>query len=280
MDVITSLETMTTKLDRIGRTSVGFIMTKGALHEGHKALIKTARTENKIVIVSSFVHPHQFLSPEALELYPRTPGQDIELATQSGADFFLCPSYEELYPRDASTYIGSYSTPMNRLEGEIHPKYYQSFLTTAALFLNCIRPQRLYTSEKDFQKNELLQQLIKDFHYNCEIRVLPTLREEDGLIIGSRNTLLELEERRLAPTLYRALKKAELAYQRGNISSYKLKLLLETEIRRYYRIQIEYIEVLDVERLISIETILGEALIAMGVRIGKVRLADYIYLKK
>ena len=165
MDIMTSLEAMTTKLDRIGRDSVGFIMTKGALHEGHSALIKAARAENKIVIVSSFVHPHQFHSEEAAMLYPRMPQHDIELATRSGADFFFCPSYEELYPNGGLTYIGIYSPHMKRFEGEIHPKYYESFLTTAQIFLNCVRPQRYYTSEKDFQKNALLQQLIRDFHY-------------------------------------------------------------------------------------------------------------------
>ncbi len=280
MDIMTSLEAMTAKLDRIGRRSIGLIMTKGALHEGHIALIKVARAENEYIIVSSFLHPHEFSSEEAYKLYPRQVEEDQEIASKAGVDFFFCPSYEGLYPNGSSTYVSIYTPLMNRLEGQIHPKYYQSFLTTANLLLSCIRPQRYYISEKDFQKKALLSQLIRDFHYVCEIRVLPTEREADGLIIGSRNTLLEPEERRLAPLLYHTLKKAELAYQRGNISSYKLKLLLETEIKRYYRIQLEYVDVLEIERLTSIETIIEEALIVMSIRLGSVRLSDYIYLNK
>ncbi len=278
MDLITTLEEMTSKLDRIGRESVGLIITKGALHEGHASLIKTARQENKYVIVCTFLHPKEFVSEEAYQLYPRKPEEDRQLANRSGADFFFCPPFHELYPKGCASYITIDSPLMFSMNGKIHPKYYMSILTTYHILLYKIRPSRIYLCEKDIQKRTLLGQMIRDFHEACQIRICPVYREEDGLILSSKNVFLKLDERRQATSLHRILEKAKAAYKKGTISAYKLKLLIESELKRYYLITSEYIEVVETNRLSSIETITEPAYILLAARVGCVRLTDYILL--
>ena len=184
--------------------SVGFVPTMGALHQGHRALVKRCRAENEIVAVSIFVNPSQFNDPTDLERYPRTLDQDIGLLESLGTDEVIVPSSSELYPQGYRFRLEPHSSDLV-LEGEHRPGFLQGVMTIVLKLLNLVRADRAYFGEKDFQQLRVVSEMVREFFLSTQIIPCPTVREESGLAMSSRNALLSPQARDQAAYLFRAL---------------------------------------------------------------------------
>lgn len=261
--------------------SVGLIHTKGALHEGHRRLIEAARKENKLVIVSNVTIQREFSSLEAYELYPKESIQDKALVSLAGADFFFRPETDEAFEGSSPIVSIQLNEPLKEVfNGMDRPRYYEEYLTTLIKLLNIIRPNRVYISDKDLQKVYFTKLLFEQFQYPCQLKVLPAARDEEGMLISTQMQLLKDDERKQVLEIVKIFNKAQTAYQKGMDSSRKMKWHVENEMSKLYLCQLEFVEVVEPERLRKIETITGEAILILGVRVGKVRLYDYIRLTK
>ncbi len=228
--------------------SVGLIPTMGAFHEGHLSLFRTARSENEQVVVSLFVNPAQFAEGEDLERYPRNEERDARLAEEAGVDVLFAPPLEEIYPPGFQTWV-EVEELGSILEGEHRPGHFRGVATVCLKLFNLVRPQRAYFGQKDAQQAAVIKQLVRDLAVDVEVRVLPTVRDADGLAISSRNAYLSPEERESALALPRALKADDPSLLNG--------------------LEVDYFEAADFE---------PRALVA-AVRVGKTRLIDNVVLE-
>jgi pantoate--beta-alanine ligase len=186
------------------RAGIGLVPTMGAFHDGHLALVRAARADGETVVVSVFVNPAQFAAGEDLERYPRDETRDAELATQAGADFFFAPTVEEIYPPGYQTWV-EVEELGRRLEGEHRPGHFRGVATVCLKLFNIVRPERAYFGQKDAQQVAVVRRMVGDLGLDLEIRVVPTVRDSDGLALSSRNSYLSPEERTRALALPRAL---------------------------------------------------------------------------
>ncbi|MDX6487438.1 MAG: pantoate--beta-alanine ligase [Gaiellaceae bacterium] len=183
---------------------VGLVPTMGAFHEGHLSLIRAARAESQTVVVSLFVNPAQFAEAADLDGYPRDEQRDAELAEAAGVDVLFAPSVEELYPPGFQTWI-EVEELSRGLEGEFRPGHFRGVATVCLKLFNIVRPSRAYFGQKDAQQAAVLRRMVADLNLDVELRVLPTVRDADGLALSSRNVLLSPEDRARGLTLPRAL---------------------------------------------------------------------------
>lgn len=184
--------------------SIGFVPTMGALHKGHASLVERCRAENEIVVVSIFVNPWQFNDPDDLDRYPHTLDQDLELLERLGADEVFLPRVSELYPHSYRFRVEPDSS-MQIMEGAFRPGFLQGVLTVVLKLLNLVRADRAYFGEKDYQQLTVVTQMTQEFFVPTEIIPCPTVREQSGLAMSSRNTHLSPEARDKAACLFRAL---------------------------------------------------------------------------
>ena len=172
----------------------------GAFHAGHLALFAAAREENDVVVASLFVNPAQFGANEDLDRYPRDEERDAKLAEEAGVDVLFAPSVEEMYPEGYATWV-DVGELGERLEGEFRPDHFRGVATVCLKLFNIVRPDRAYFGQKDAQQAAVVKQLVRDLNLGLEIRVVPTVRDEDGLALSSRNAYLSAEEREAALAL-------------------------------------------------------------------------------
>jgi pantoate--beta-alanine ligase len=231
----------------------GLVPTMGAFHEGHLALFATARAENDLVVASLFVNPAQFGPSEDLERYPRDEERDAKLAEEAGVDILFAPSVEELYPDGFSTWV-DVGDLGRRLEGEFRPDHFRAVATVCLKLFNIVRPARAYFGQKDAQQAAVIKQLVRDLNLELEIRVVPTVRDADGLALSSRNAYLTPEEREAALALPRALATRD--------PEHALELLRNLEV--------DYVQVAELD---------GQKVLAAAVRVGKTRLIDNVILE-
>lgn len=191
---------------------IGFVPTMGALHDGHADLLKKARAENDLVVLSIFVNPTQFNDPKDLSNYPKTLKGDLSLAEALGVDTVFLPNFENMYP-DHYRYKVMENQASLHFCGKDRPGHFDGVLTVVMKLLNCVDPNRAYFGEKDYQQLQLVKDMATSFFMNCEIVPVPTRRAEDGLALSSRNILLTPEERLRAPEFYRILNTAQTATQ-------------------------------------------------------------------
>jgi pantoate--beta-alanine ligase len=184
--------------------TVGLVPTMGALHEGHLALLRAAREDCDTVVMSLFVNPAQFAEGDDLARYPRDEAADLTRAEQAGVDLVFAPTAAELYPTGYQTWIDVEELG-SMLEGEHRPGHFRGVATICLKLFNVVRPQRAYFGQKDAQQVAVLRRLVRDLHLDVEIRVVPTVRDGDGLALSSRNARLSPEERERALALPRAL---------------------------------------------------------------------------
>lgn len=194
----------------LGDKSVGFVPTMGALHQGHATLLKRARAENEIVVLSIYVNPTQFNDKKDFDFYPTTWEADVALAASYGVDVILNPTFSQIYP-DGYRYKVIETNFSHELCGRDRPGHFDGVLTVVMKLLNIVRPTRAYFGEKDFQQLSLVRDMAKAFFMDCEIVPVPTVREADGLAMSSRNTRLTPEQRAVAPNIYRALTRSDSA---------------------------------------------------------------------
>jgi pantoate--beta-alanine ligase len=239
---------------------VGLVPTMGAFHEGHLSLFRAARDECDVVVVSLFVNPAQFAAGEDLDRYPRNEVRDARLAEDAGADLLFAPRPEEMYPQDFGTWVEVEDTGA---EGAARPGHFRGVATVCLKLFNIVRPQVAYFGQKDAQQAALLRRLVRDLNLDLELRILPTVRDVDGLALSSRNAYLAPAERKRAVALPRALEAGRSAYAEGADPIDAARAALNG-------LDPDYVDVLE----------LGDAkLLAAAARVGSTRLIDNVVLK-
>jgi pantoate--beta-alanine ligase len=260
------------RLERSGR-STGVVPTMGCLHEGHLSLIRVAARETRTVIVTIFVNPLQFGPHEDYRRYPRTLARDLRLARAAGADIVFVPSVRELYPEGfaSSLGVGAVATPW---EGRARPGHFQGVATVVAIFFQLTRPARAYFGQKDYQQTRVVQQLITDLHLPIRLRVLPTVREADGLALSSRNVYLSREERRRATVLFRALGAARAQIRRGERRGTAIEAGMRRLVQAERGVRLDYAAVVDAQTLRRPGRLRGRVAVLIAASVGRTRLID------
>lgn len=267
-------------LKTAGKT-IGLVPTMGALHEGHASLISAANKENDAVIVSVFVNPTQFGPSEDLDAYPRTLDADCKLAEAMGADIVFAPSPKEMYPSKDMTWVEVTGDVTRVLCGRTRPIHFRGVATVVTKLFNLAQPDRAYFGQKDAQQVEVLKRMVKDLFFNLTLRVMPIIREADGLAKSSRNTYLSGAEHKAALVLNKSLKTAAKAYKNGERSSKALIELVTNGIKAEPMSDIDYVEMYKLPELTPVDDPLtGRNLLAVAVKFGTTRLIDNVVLEE
>ncbi|MEG1762342.1 MAG: pantoate--beta-alanine ligase [Bacteroidales bacterium] len=244
------MKKITTSLRKEGKT-IGLVPTMGALHQGHAVLIKRARAENEIVIVSVFVNPIQFNNPADLEKYPRTLVQDLDLLQSLGCDYVFNPQVNEMYPAHEPAHeIYNFSCLDKVMEGASRPGHFQGVAVIVSKLFDLSQAHKAYFGEKDFQQLAIIQHLVKQKNINIEIVPCPIVREKDGLALSSRNMRLEPEQRALAPIIYQLLQEAKTMYPK--CSPQEIQVWMSQKIKQNTAMNLEYFQIADAETLQAI----------------------------
>ena len=258
---------------RLADKTIGFVPTMGALHAGHLSLIRQARKENNIVVASIFVNPAQFGPQEDLKNYPRPLGKDLALCRKEKVDFVFLPRAKEMYGKGFSTYVNVEGLN-SVLCGKSRPGHFRGVATIVAKLLNLAQPDTVYLGQKDAQQAIIIKRMVRDLNIPVKIKVMPTLRQADGLALSSRNAYLNEKERMDALVLFRALNLAKLLIKSGAKSSSRVIDRMKRLIRKKKSARIDYVAIVDAESLKPMRKISGECLVALAVKIGRTRLID------
>lgn len=266
--------------DRRAGRKIGLVPTMGALHEGHRSLIRRARAECDVVVVSIFVNPTQFGANEDLSAYPRPLSVDLAICEADGADVVFCPPVEEMYPPNGATTV-SVARLTAGLCGTHRPGHFEGVTTVVAKLFNIVGPDVAYFGQKDAQQVVVLRKMARDLLWPLQIVTCPTVREPDGLALSSRNVYLSPAERQQALCLSTALKWARQQIEGEGQSKEQGQRDVPTIVQGMTDIicqagpcEIDYIEIVDADELTPKQQIEGRCLIALAVRIGKTRLID------
>ena len=262
-----------------GKT-IGLVPTMGALHEGHASLIKAANQENDVVVVSVFVNPTQFGPNEDLDSYPRTLDADCKLAEAQGADIVFAPSPKEMYPSEDMTWVEVTGDVTKVLCGRSRPIHFRGVTTVVSKLFNLAQPDRAYFGQKDAQQVQVLKRMVKDLFFNLQLRIMPIVREADGLAKSSRNTYLSAEERQAGLILSKSLKHAKELFAAGERDPQKLVAATTAMIKTEPMADIDYVEIYQMPDLNECQSPMeGENLLALAVRFGTTRLIDNTILE-
>lgn len=281
MEIFRSKSKLTERIKELKKTgkSIGFVPTMGYLHSGHISLIRRARYENDVVVVSIFVNPTQFGPGEDFERYPRDEKRDIEILEKEKVDIVFIPGIEEMYTSDHKTWV-NVEKFSEILEGKFRPGHFRGVCTVVAKLFNIVLPDRSYFGWKDAQQLIIVKRMVKDLDIPVEIIGCPTVREKDGLAASSRNVYLNPDERERALCLFKALKKIEEMVKNGEKNCKKLKEAGKKVILSTKGVELQYLEIVDINNLEPVEEI-GENTIVLGaIKIGNVRLIDNIRFVK
>ena len=255
MNVVQTIEETRLALEPSRGGSIGLVPTMGSLHEGHIALLRSARAENETVVMSLFVNPAQFGDASDLAKYPRDEERDLELAREAGADLVFAPSVDEMYPPGFQTWVDV--TELGAiLEGRFRPGHFRGVATIVLKLLNIVQPTRVYFGQKDAQQVEVIRRLAADLAVEVELRIVRTVRDADGLALSSRNARLTAEERAAALALPRALTTRDRAAALAELASSN-------------GLEVDYVEVVDFD----------PPVLAGAVRVGSTRLIDNVPLE-
>jgi pantoate--beta-alanine ligase len=273
------VETIADLRTRVGtrRSSgpLGLVPTMGALHDGHASLIRRARHDCAIVVVSIFVNPIQFDRPEDLERYPRSLDRDAALCDSLGVDLVFAPSVAEMYPvpLECRVEVGRLA---DHLCGHSRPGHFSGVATVVLKLFQIVQQDRAYFGEKDAQQLAIVRRLVADFDVPTIIVGVPTIREPDGLALSSRNQRLNSRERQLAHSLFRALQRVQIAIAAGITSVSDLKQLASSEVPPDPLLRLEYLEIVDPLDFQPVEQVRGPVVAAGALWVGTTRLIDNI----
>ena len=275
MKIIRSPSAMTAWSEGLRREGVriGLVPTMGALHDGHRALIRAARLRCDALAVSIFVNPTQFGPHEDLTKYPRPISRDRALCKQEGADVCFEPSVQAMYPEGFQTVV-SLPAIARRWEGEVRPHHFSGVATVVTKLFGMMSPQIATFGQKDFQQSVLVDRLVKDLNLGVRIIVRPTVRERDGLAMSSRNVYLLPDDRGRAVTLYRSLRAGAEAIQQGVDDGRAIQAVMHQVIKAEPAMTIDYLAVCDPRTLEPISTVTSRVVLIGAVRLGSVRLID------
>lgn len=269
---VREMQQIAAQLLREGKT-IGFVPTMGYLHEGHLSLLKAARKENDVTVLSIFVNPLQFGPKEDLATYPRDFERDSQLAEQEGNDFIFYPSAEEMYP-DSPSVTAKVHDRTDVLCGRSRPGHFDGVATVLTKLFNIVQPNKVYFGMKDAQQVAVVEGLVRDFNIPAEIVPVETVREQDGLAKSSRNVNLLPAERKQAAALHQSLKIAESAIAEGEKDSQKIISKIRDHIEDNTSGAIDYIEILSYPDLKGVNVLQGKVIIAIAVKFTKARLID------
>ncbi len=274
------MSSVTRKLRREEDKTIGLVPTMGALHEGHLSLVREARRMCDVVVVSVFVNPTQFSPSEDFARYPRDLTQDTTRLADYNVDYIFAPSVDEMYPKGFATYVNveGLSDPM---EGAARPGHFRGVATVLTILFNAVRADFAYFGQKDAQQVLVVRRLVRDLAFDTEIVVLPTVREESGLALSSRNAYLKDNERRAAAILYRALSQAREVYAEGERNAKRLAEVVRHTVETEPRARLEYVSVVDAETMSKFDQMTDDrpVLIALAAQVGATRLIDNIIIQ-
>jgi len=272
IQTVHAMRTWSRGLHREGVT-IGLVPTMGALHEGHRSLIRAARLACDASAVSIFVNPLQFGPLEDFDRYPRSLAQDLRLCQSAGVDAVFIPRAQEMYPPDFETAV-SVQRLTRRYEGLSRPGHFGGVTTVVMKLLNIVRPDKAFFGQKDYQQTVVVERLVKDLNLDTEIVVRPTVREPDGLALSSRNRHLSPEERKAATVLYRALSDGRELIRAGERSVKKVEAAMTRLIWAEPMARLDYLAVADPITLDEVRSVRGRVVLLLAVWIGKSRLID------
>lgn len=257
---------------------IGLVPTMGALHEGHLTLMRTAKAKCDVVIASVFVNPTQFGPNEDYDAYPRRFEEDCAKLESVGVDAVFHPEPQEMYPEGYGTYVNVESEFTGKLCGGQRPGHFRGVATVVTKLMNLSRAQEAFFGQKDAQQVLVIRRFVRDLNIQVNINMVPIIREESGLARSSRNAYLSDSQREAALVLSRSLQKAKAAFEAGTVSVADLKAVVRREIASEPMAVIDYVELYSFDELQEIDTVTGESLLAIAVKIGKTRLIDNIIL--
>lgn len=281
MEIIEASSDLRKAVKKARRTglSVGFVPTMGCLHEGHLSLMRQARQDNDVVVVSIFVNPTQFGPNEDLDAYPRDAARDKALMAGENVDLAYLPNVEQLYPEGYTTYV-NVEGPMSRvLCAKSRPVHFRGVTTIVTKLFHLVAPDRAYFGQKDAQQVAIIQQMVRDLDFDLEVVVCPTVREADGLAMSSRNTYLSPQHRADAVVLSKSLFEARDMISKGERQAEAIRQYIESNIRALPDAVIDYIAIVDALTLSDVSWLDGETLIALAVKLGGTRLIDNIRIR-
>ncbi len=273
VDRVSLMKEIADSIIREGK-STGFVPTMGALHEGHLSLVRRAKKENDVVVVSIFVNPIQFSQGEDFERYPRDLEGDMKKLKGEGVDILFTPHTKEIYPEGYRTYV-EVEGLSERLCGLVRPGHFRGVATIVAKLFNIVKPRRAYFGLKDYQQTVIIRRMVTDLNMDVEVITCPTVREDDGLAMSSRNLYLNPIERKAATVIYRTLKDVERLIKEGKRDVSELKGIMEASLKSEPLVKsIDYASIYDPDTLDEIDVVKGRVLIAIALRIGSARLID------
>ena len=260
---------------------IGLVPTMGYFHEGHLSLMRRAREDCEVVVVSLFVNPTQFAPGEDLDSYPRDEDRDAKLAEREGVDLLWTPDAAQMYPEGFATAVEVAGELTGVLEGDPEhrgPSHFRGVTTVVAKLFNSVQPDVAYFGRKDAQQALVIQRMVRDLDFPVDIEVLPTVREEDGIAMSSRNAYLDPEQRERATAIGRALQAAERAAREGETSTSALVEVTRRELGNA-GIEPEYVEARSAEDLSPVAELNGRpVLVAVAARVGSARLIDNVVI--
>jgi len=262
---------------RLTGLRLGLVPTMGALHEGHLSLVRAAKTQCDVVVVSIFVNPLQFGPNEDLGRYPRTFERDCQLLEREGIDFLFAPSAEEMYPADAATYV-TVEGLSDKLCGRSRPGHFRGVTTVVAKLFDIVEPDLAFFGQKDAAQVAIIRRMVRDLDFAVEIMVCPIVREPDGLAMSSRNAYLSPQQRKSALVLYRSLAEVKRRFDQGEHNPANLIAAGKQVLAQESAVRLDYLEIVDPETLDPLAELNRPALVAVAALVGSTRLIDNILL--
>ena len=281
MQIVSTIKEMCSISDGVRKAGqiLTFVPTMGYFHDGHLSLMREGRRMGDVLVVSLFVNPTQFGEGEDYEIYPRDFPRDKSMAEGVGVDILFVPDLEEMYPESYQTFV-EVERITNHMEGKFRPTHFRGVTTVVAKLFNIIKPHIAIFGEKDFQQLVVIRKMVEDLNMGIEIIGVPILRERDGLAMSSRNTYLTADQRKAALSLNRSLQKAAELFRSGERDPGRIIDAVKEVVRREKGISIEYVEIRDAKTLEEIECIEDQVVIALAMKVGKVRLIDNLVFRE
>jgi pantoate--beta-alanine ligase len=280
MKIMRTAHSMTAWSERLRRegVTIGFVPTMGALHDGHRSLIRAARLRCDALVVSIFVNPAQFSPTEDLSAYPRPIAHDRALCREEGGDVCFEPTARVMYPEGFQTVV-TLPALARRWEGEARPQHFAGVATVVTKLFGIVSPHLALFGQKDYQQATLVRQLVKDLNLGVEIQLRPTVREQDGLAMSSRNVYLSADERQIAPLLSQALRAGGQMIEGGMNDVAAIERIMRQAIEQAPTIHVEYLAVCDPDSLEPLPVVAARAVLLGAIRIGSIRLIDNVLVK-
>lgn len=279
MKVYSRQKPLRAELERLRqrKKKIGFVPTMGALHEGHLSLIRKAKRENDVVVVSIFVNPTQFGPKEDFKKYPRPQSRDKQLLKKEKVDFLFMPSVKEMYSEGYSTIVtmdAKLSSMTKVLCGKSRPGHFEGVLTVVAKLFNVVNPHRVYFGQKDYQQAMVIRQMLADLNFDIQMRVCPIVRDNGGLALSSRNKYLSVAQRKSALAIHETLRWVKKAVSRPRKPSLSaIKSQARARLKGGGR-RLDYLEIVDPESLKPLKRAQAKMVIACACFVGKTRLID------